>query len=264
VVRVQVRHQHQWQGVDAQPVQAPIDGPHVGARVHEHSGPRTGRQYQRVALPDVAGDGDRVLRRPSPHRLPERPAEHDEPDHRGERQRAQSWEPPETPAPDDEQDGQQHGPAAAGRPPRRRVRHRRGTFGHQHQPADRPAREPDEGVGQRRDGHSDDCGEQSDDGGRGNGRGSEQVGRQGDQADRAGQAGDDRCGREAGSGAHCERVGEKPRPAALAEPARPARREENDGGGRRHRQCEAGVAGQPGIVEQQHACGRAQGGDGGA
>jgi hypothetical protein len=258
VIGVQVRQQHQRQGVDAHPVQAPVDRPDVGPAVHEHAGPGTGRQHERVALPDVAGHGDRLRRRPAPHRLAQRPAHHDEPDDGGQREGPEPGKPPEGPDANEEHHGQQDRAAAAGRPAGRRVRHGRGAFGDDHQPTHRPAREPDERVGQRRDDRPHDRGDQAEDRGRGDRRRREQVGRQGDQADRAGQAGHDRRGRQAGGGAHRQRVGDGRRPPARPQPARPARREQDDGGGGHDRQGEPRVPGEPGIVQQQHADGGAQ------
>jgi hypothetical protein len=70
VVGVEVGHQHQGQGRDAQPVQAPVDRPGVGAGVDEDSGSRPERQRDGVALSHVADDGEGVRWRPSANRLP--------------------------------------------------------------------------------------------------------------------------------------------------------------------------------------------------
>jgi hypothetical protein len=88
VVGVQVRHQDQRQRVDAQPVQAPVDGPHVRTGVDEHARPRPGRQDEGVALPDVAGHDDGVRRRPAACDLTHRPAQEDQADEGGQCQRS--------------------------------------------------------------------------------------------------------------------------------------------------------------------------------
>jgi hypothetical protein len=100
VVGVEVRHQHQGQRVDAEPVQATVDGADVRAGVDEDPLARARGQHQGVTLTDVAGDGDGVRRRPAAHRLPERPAEDHEAEERGQRERTQPPETPQHPAGD--------------------------------------------------------------------------------------------------------------------------------------------------------------------
>ena len=194
--------------VDAEPVRQRSTA-RRRARCRRARRSRAGRQHERVALADVAGDDDGVRQRPAPDRLADRPAQDDQPTtaasasgrSRGTRQSAQ---PPATsssgravPRPSAPA-GQ---PVAASGTAAARV-------GHQHQPAHRPAGEPDERVGGRRRERADHRGEQAQHGRRGHGRGGEQVGGQRDQADRAGQAGDERRGRQAGRRTDRHRVGE--------------------------------------------------------
>ena len=166
----------------------------VGSGVDEHPRPLARGQHERIALADVAGDHDGV--RPAASRAPSAG--------RGQPSTTSADEPRPAPAgaaagtaraPDRRRPAgpaSRTAPRRSGRPAGRRVRQRRGSLGHQHQPAHRPAGEPDERVGQRRHERPHDRGEQAQDGGRRDGGSGEQVGRQRDQADRAGQAGDER------------------------------------------------------------------------
>jgi hypothetical protein len=252
VVGVEVGDQHQRQLVDAQPVQAPVDRAHVRAGVDQYALSGRGRDDQRVALPDVAGNHDGPVGRPASGELPDRPAQDDDADEDRERDRPGPGEAPQQPAHDEQEHGQEHRAAGAGRPRGRAVRQGGRALRDDHQPPDRPAGQPHQRVGQRRDDHRDQGGQQAEHGRRGDGRGGEQVGRQGDRADQPRQTGHQRRGHEAGRGSHRDRVGQHGRPPPAAQPPRPAGREQHDGGGGRDRQREAGVPGQARIDQEQH------------
>jgi hypothetical protein len=215
VVGVQMGQQNQGQGMDFQPVQAPVDGPHVRPCVEEHALARAGGQHEGVPLADVAGHHDRVRRGPSPDGLPHRPAEHHQPEQRGECQRSKTREAPEQPPAAEDQRRQENRPGRPGRPARGCVRYRSGAFGHQHQPAHGPAGEPHQAVGERRADQGDHGGGQTQHRCRWHGRRREEVRRQRHQADGSRQAGDQRRGRQTGGRAHRNRVGDerRPRPA---------------------------------------------------
>ncbi|PRY42123.1 hypothetical protein LY71_11871 [Geodermatophilus tzadiensis] len=258
VVGVEVREQHQRQPVDAQPVQAAVHRADVGARVDEDGLPRSRRHDQRVALPDVAGDQDRLRRRPPVGHLAQRPAQEQQTQQDGERERAQPRVAPQEQAGAEEHDGEQDGAAGARRPPGRAVGQARRGPGHQHQPPHRPPGEPDQRVahrGHQRSGQEPQQAEHRRRCHRGRG---EQVGRQRHRADQAGQPGHQRGGRQPGGRGDGDRVGHGSRPAALPQVRRPAGGQQHDGRRRGHRQGEARVAGQSGVEPQQDRGRRAQ------
>ena len=236
VIGVQVRHQHQREDVDPQPVQAAVDRPDVGPRIDEDAGAGSGGQDQRIALADVTRDQQRIRRWPPPDDLADGPADQDDAHERGQGQRAQPRQPPQRPRPRQQQAGEHRGAAGTGRPSRGGVRCIGSPLGHQDEPPHRPTRAPDEDVAGGRDEWSDHRRCQPEHGGRGDRRCGEEVGRQGHQADRSGEGGDQRRRRQAGCRAHGERVGED-RPASPSPQApRPAGREQHDRRGRGHRQ----------------------------
>ena len=162
-----------------------------------------------------------------PARLPERPAQHDEPDQRGQRQRAQPGNRQSAHAPDQQQDGQQDGSAGPGRPARRRVRHVAARSATDHEPADRPAGQPDQRVATG--GTPPTTGrQQAEHGGRRDRRRGQQVGRQRDQADRAVRAATIGAVTRPAAALTASGVGERPASTALPEAPRPARREQDD------------------------------------
>lgn len=259
VVGVEVREQHEGQAVHAQPVEAAVHGTDVGARVDEDGLPRSRRHDQGVALPDVAGDQDRLRRRPPVGHLAQRPAHDEQTEQGGQGERAQPRAAPQEQGGEEQHDGEQDGAAGAGRPAGRAVGQARRHPGDQHQPAHRPAGEPDQRVPDRGHERPGDRPQQAEDGRRCHrGRG-EQVGRQRDRADQAGQPGHERGGRQPGGRGDGDRVGHGPRPAALAQARRPAGGQQHDGRRRRHRQGEARVPGQAGVEPQQDRGRRAQG-----
>ena len=150
VVGVQVREQHQRQPLNAEPVQAAGHQGTLGAGVDQHRLAGGGGQHQRVALPDIAGDHDRVRQRPSPADLPQRPAERDDPDERSDGQRPQPGPAHQRPRPAGQQQREENRTSGAGRPRRRAVGQRRGALGDHHEPPHRPAGEPGEDVGRTR------------------------------------------------------------------------------------------------------------------
>ena len=264
VVGVQVRHEDQRQHVDPQPVQAPVDGADLRAGVHQDALARTGGQHERVALPDVAGDRDRVGRRPALDRLAQRPAHDDEADERRRREGPQPPEPPQHRSAAEQQDGQQDGARRARRPGGGRVRQVRRALGDEDQPAGGPAGEPHHPVAQRRHDRAGQRAEQTEDGGRRDGGRGQQVGGQRDEADGAGQSGDDRRRAETGGRADRQRVAQDGGTAPLAEPPGPARREQHDRGRGGDREREACIPCQHRIPEQEHAHRRTEGRQGGA
>jgi len=107
VVGVEVREEHQGQRVDAQPVQTAVHGADVGPGVDEHALPLSRGQDQRIPLADVAGDDDRVRRRPAAHHLPHRPPEHDQADDSGDGQWPKLPVPPQEPSDGHQQAGEE-------------------------------------------------------------------------------------------------------------------------------------------------------------
>jgi hypothetical protein len=255
VVGIEVREQDEGKDADTEAVEAPVDGGDVRSGVDQHALPRPGGQHEGVTLPDVAGDEDGPGGWPPAQDLAHRPADHDQAHQSSQGQRSGAGEPPERPQPSQEEAGEQHGASGTRRPAGRRIRHPRCSRGHQHQPADGPAGDPDERIGQRRAPRADHCGRQAQHGGRRDRRRREQVRRQRHQADGSGEAGDQRRGRRPGSRAHRQGVGEEPWPTPITQPARPARGEQDDGRGGHHGESEAAVAGQSGIDQQQDADG---------
>jgi len=132
MVGVEVREEHQRQGVDAQPVQTAVHHADVGPGVDEHALPLSRGQDQGIPLADVAGDDDRVRRRPTAHHLPHRPPEHDQADDRGDGQRPQPPVPPQEPSDGHQQAGEQYCPSGAGRPSSGRVGDRCGQIPYEH------------------------------------------------------------------------------------------------------------------------------------
>ncbi len=260
VVGVEVGDQHQGQCVDAQPVQTAVDRTDVGPGVHEHRLPRRGRQHQRVALADVAGDEDRPLGRPPAGDLPQRPAEHQDAEKGGDGQRPGAGEAPQQPAERQEQHRQQHRAAGAGRPTGRPVGQRRRALGHDHQPPHGPPGQPDQRVAQRRHHRERERSQQAEHGGGGDGRRGEQVGRQRHRTHLTGEPRHQRRGGQTGGRGDRDRVGRDRRPAAAAQAARPARRQQHDGRGGRDGEGKAGVPSEAGVDQQQHHDGRAEGG----
>ncbi len=251
VVGVQVGEQDQWQPVDAQPVEATVDGADVRPRVDEQPLPGSGGDHQGVALAHVAGHEHRTGRRPAPRHLAQRPADEHEADDERERQPAQPVPPPQRQTAAEHEDGEDDGSADAGRPAHGGVGDGGRGPGEEHQPPDRPPRQPGQAVGEQRGDGAEDRREQAEDGRRRDGRGREQVGRQGHQADHPREAGDQRGGRQAGGGAHRHGVGEQPGPAVGAQPARPPRCQQHDRAGGGHGEGEADVPGQPRVRHQQ-------------
>jgi hypothetical protein len=258
MVGVQVRHQDQREGVDAQPVQAAVDRAGIRPGIDEDAGTGSGGHDERIPLSDVAGDHERVRRRPAADRLPQRPAHHEETDQGGQRERTQTGKAPERARARQQHDRQQDRPSGAGRPAGDRVRHRRGPLGDDHEPARRPTGAPDQDVPDGRDHRGDDRACQPEHGRRCDGGGGEQIGRQGDQADRSRETGDEGCRGDARSGAHREGIGQdRPAPPGTEEP-RPAGCDQDNRRGGDHRQGESGIPGEPGIEEQQPADRRTQ------
>lgn len=253
MIGVEVRQQHQRQRVDAQPVEAAVHGAHVGSGVHQHSLARSGGQHERVALPDVAGDQHRARRRPAPDRLPQGPAEHEQTEQRGHRQGTRPGEPPQAPPTAEQDQRQEDRPAGAGRPRRGTVGHGGRPLGRGHQPAHRPAGDPDEAVGQPGERGSHQRRSQAQHGRRRDGGRGEQVRGQGDEADRPVDPGDQGGRDEARGGADGDGVGHDRPAAPPPERPRPAGREQHDGRRRGDGQGEARIRGQRGLGEQQHA-----------
>jgi hypothetical protein len=219
VVGVEVGDQHQRQAVDAQPVEAAVDRTHLGTGVDQHPLPRSGRHHQGVALPDVAGDHDGVLRRPAPRQLADRPAQHHHADQGRQRQGPRPGEAPQQPARTEQQHRQQHGAPRADRPAQGTVGQGCCPLGHEDQPAHRPPGEPHQRLAQGRDPDGGQRRQQAQHGRRGHGRRGEQVRRQGDRADHAGQRSDQGRGRQPGGCRDGHRVRDRTRPAPVAEPA---------------------------------------------
>jgi hypothetical protein len=258
MVGVQVRHQDEREGVDAQPIQAAVDRAGIRPGIDEDADTGAGGHDERIPLSDVAGDHERVRRRPAPDRLPQRPADHDETDHGGQREGTQTGKAPERARCRQQHDRQQDRPAGARRPAGDGVRHRRGPLGDDHEPARRPTGAPHQDVADGRDHRGGDRARQPEHGRRCDGGGGEQIGRQGDQADRSRETGDEGCRGQARSGAHREGIGQdRPAPPGTEEP-RPAGRDQDDRRGGDHRQGESGIPGEPGIEEQQTADRRTQ------
>jgi hypothetical protein len=256
MVGVEMGHQHQRQRVDTEPVQAAVDGADVRTGVDQDSRARARGQHEGVTLTHVAGDRDGVRRWPAPHRLPERPAQHNQAEDRGQCQRTQPPEPPQRPAGDQEQDGQQDRAGRPGRPARGAVGHVRRTLRDQDQPSRRPAGAPDQGIARGRQQCPHERGGQTEDGrDRDRGR-SEQVGGEGDEADRSGETGDDRRGHRSGRRTHGERIGQRCPAAALPEAPRPAGSQQDDAGGGGDGESEARVPGQPRVDQEKdtHRC----------
>jgi hypothetical protein len=259
VVGVEVGEQHQGQGVDAEPVQAAVDRADVGTRVDQHALTRRGRHDQRIALADVARDEDGLLGRPAAGDLPQGPAQHHDADQGRECQRPCAGGAPQQPAGHQEKHGQQQRAARAGRPAGGAVGQRRGPLRHDHQPAHRPARQPHQRVAQRGQHRRRERGQQAEHGGRRDGGCGQQVGRQRHRAHQPGEPGHEWCGGQAGGRGDRHRVGQRQRPAAAPQTTGPARRQQHDRPGGGDGECEAGVARETGVDEQQHDHGRTQG-----
>jgi hypothetical protein len=262
VIGVQMGDHDQRQPADAEPVQAPVDGSDVPADVDEHPVAGAGRQHERVPLADVAGDDHRVGGRPAADHLADRPADEEQAEERGQGQGAQPPVPPEQPADAEQQDGQQHGTGGAGRPAGGAVGDPGGTPGDGDEPPRRPAGHPHQGIRHERQGHSGDGRRQPQHGRCRHRWCGEQVGRQRDQADRPREPGDEGRGDGAGGRAHRDRVGEHRPAAPFAEPAGPARCEQDDPGGGHDGEGETRVTRQPRIQQEEHADPAAQGRDG--
>ncbi|TQN43889.1 hypothetical protein FHU33_3361 [Blastococcus colisei] len=258
VVGVQVGDEHHRQRVDAEPVETAVHRADVGPGVDEHPGAGTGGQHEGIALADVAGHDQRAGRRPSNNDLAHRPADDEQPDDRGERERAQPPEPPQRPADGDQEHGQQRGTLRSGRPARRAVRHVRGASGDEDQPPRRPSGSPDQCIRHPGQHDPDHRREQPEDGGHRHRRRGEQVRRERDEADRPRQAGDDRRGHHSRGRADGHRIGEQSPAAALPEAARPSGCQQDDARGGRDGQRETRIPGQPGIEQEEHAHHRAQ------
>jgi hypothetical protein len=147
VVGVQVGDQHQREPAHPEPVQAAGHEGAVRTGVDEHALPRPGRQHERVALPDVAGDDHRVRERPAARHLPDRPADHDDPEQCRQRQGPQPRPAQQRPGRTGHQQSEQHRAPGAGRPAGGTVGHRGGPLGDRHQPAHRPPGAPGQHVG---------------------------------------------------------------------------------------------------------------------
>jgi hypothetical protein len=262
VVGVEVGEEDQRQAVDAQSVQTAVDRADVRAGIDQDPLPRTGRHDERVALPHVAGDQHRVGRRPPTGHLADGPPQDDHADEGGQRQGPRPGVAPEHPAESDQQDRQQRRAPRPGGPGGRAVRERRGPLGDDDQPADRPAGQPHEEVAGRRPDRPDERSSQPQHGGGGHDGRDQQVRRQRDGTDQSRQAGHQGRGDDAGSSRHRHGVGEDLRPAASPQAARPARREQDDGGGGRHGERETRVPRQVRVDEQQHDDGGTQRGHG--
>jgi hypothetical protein len=262
VVGVEVGHQHERQCVDAEPVEAAIHRADVRAGVHQHRGTGSHGQDERVALPDVAGNGHGAGGRPATDRLPHRPPDEDEAQEHGDGQGAQPREAPQHPAQAQQEDGQQHRARGAGGPARGSVRHLCGAAGDDDQPPRRPAGDPDQRIRRERHGHADDGRQQPEHGRCRNRRGGQQVGRQRHQADRPREARDEGRGDRASRRADRDGVREHRPAAARAEAAGPARREQHDAGGGRDGEGEAGIPRQSRVEQEEHAHRAAQCRDG--
>jgi hypothetical protein len=142
VVGVQVADHDHRDGVNAQPVQACVDRPVVGARVDEHRTPRlTRREDQRVALADVARHDHPARRRPPGPDDSGRDQHEQQADDGSEQQR------PDAPRPGEDDECQhdrteQRGTTPPPGPRDDRARDRRRPIGHRHQPPDRRPGQP--------------------------------------------------------------------------------------------------------------------------
>jgi len=262
VVGVQMRQQQQRDVGDAQPAQAAVLRADVRPDVDQHRRPRSGRKHEGIPLTDVAGHQVRGSEGPAAHRLAQRPAEDDQPHHGGQCDRPHPREPPQERDDHQQKQGEQDRPAGAGRPAGGAVGEVGCPVRDQHQPADRPAGEPGRGVGRRRRHRGHDGRDQPEHGGRRDRRRRQQVGGQGHQRDLARQRGDQRRGDDARRGADGDRIGDETGHPMGTQPARPARREDDDGRRRRHGEREARIRRQRRIGEQQHNHGAAERRDG--
>jgi hypothetical protein len=252
VVGVQVREQHERQPPHPQPVQAAGDEGTVGPGVDQDRLARAGREHQRVALTHVAGDHRGVGERPAAAHLTQRPAEGDDPDHRGERHGPQQGPAEQRPRPAGQQQRQQHRTAGTGRPAGRPVRHGGGPFGDRHQPAHRPAGQPGRDIRSVRCHRRQQRRGQAQHRGRSHRRRGHQVGRQRHEADHAGQRGHQRRGDQAGRRAHRQGVGQWSGHPPRTQGPGPARCQQHDGRGGGHRQREARIGGERRLRQQQH------------
>jgi hypothetical protein len=264
VVGVQVAEEHQRELVDAQAVQAAVDRTHLGAGVHQHTRARRDGDDERVPLPDVAGDEDRVVGRPAPGDLAERPAGHDEGHQRDHPEDADAPGAPQQRDRQHEQDAQRQGADGPGRPRDRSVGQAGRALGHEHQPAHRPPGQPDQDIARRRVHRGEHRGAETEHGGQRHGRCREQVGRDRHQADRAVETGDEGRRRQTRRSAHRQRIGDRRGPAPLPQPPRPPRSEQDDRRRRGDRQREARVLGQVGLQQEQHDRRRGESRHGGA
>jgi hypothetical protein len=264
VVGVQMAEEHERELVDAEPVQAAVDRTDLGAGVHEHAGAGRRGDDQRVPLPDVAGDEDRVGGRPATGDLPQRPA-HGDDGHQGDQgDETDARGAPQQRGRQYEEHTQRQSPHGAGRPGDSGVGQPGRALGHEHQPAHRPPRQPHEDIGRRRGQRREDRGAETEHGRHGHGRCRQQVGRDRHQAHRAVEAGDEGRRRHARGRTDRQRIRDRRRPAPLPQPPRPPRREEDDRRGRPDRQSEPGVRGQVGLQQEQRDRGRREGRHSGA
>ena len=236
-------------------------GADVRPGVHQHPGARPGREHEGVALADVAGDRRPSSAAASPgppaagasrsrRARPARPARAGA---AGGTARAPTAPPAAATVSSD-------GAARAGRPAGRAVRQRGGALGDHHQPARRPAGDPDERVRRAAGRPTPTTAAASPSTvAAGDRRRGEQVGRQRDQADRAGEPGDERRRHQARGGAdgqrHRRASGQQPRARSRRDQSG---REQHDRGRGGDGEGEPGVPRQPRVEEQQHADRRAQ------
>lgn len=261
MVGVEVGEEEQRDHGDPQGAQTAVDEAGLRAGVDHQSGAVARGQHQRVALTDVAGHQPPGGQRPAGHGPGQRDGAQDG---RHDQQYDDGAQPrtPQEAAPHGDrhhrEGGEEQGTRPCARPVERRAGQGGTVPGHRRDPAGRPGGEPGEGLG---GGYGERCGGQGgepQDGGRAHRELRQQIAGDGHQADVGGQDGHHR-------GAHRlrgTRRGQDLRQTRRHPPApqggAPARREGEEGTGGQHGQGEAVRAREPGVVEEQHQCGRAQ------
>ncbi len=250
VVGVEVREHQQRDVGDAEPAQAAVDRGRVGPGVHDHAGAAAGVQDERVALADVARDQ---------HPARGRPARRGHADQgSGDEQRAagQPRPPPaQQPWPEQghrhRQRGEQHQRQHAGPPVERGGGQGGATPGDQDDPGDAPRRER---AGHRPGGRPDQAGQgarQTEHRRRPDDRADQQVRQHRDHADLPGDGRDQRRAGQLGGRRNGDRLGQ-PAGQPPGQGVAPRRREQQDPGGRQHRQREPERGRQGGLHQQQH------------
>ncbi len=249
VVKVKMRDRQDRYRLDPEPPQAGIDPVRVWSGIHEDRLVGLGRQDDRVALADVAHDGDGMLGWPARGGQPYRHRARGHTDcgdenHPANRRTARAQY--QCGADRDEQSAAGH----TARPREGGIGDPGADGGDRHQPPRRPGGHPGQQRGRRRPQWTDeDCGE-PEHGRRGNRWRGEKVRRHGDQAHPTGQQHDQRTAGHLRRRRDRERLGRPAGHAAAGEPVAPPGCDKHQRGGGEHREREPGIDGEVRVGQE--------------